>query len=145
MHNSQHRINRMQERGQASVEFALISVILLLILYGILEVGRLIFINSEVENAAREGAQIAAINPRIPITGTNSLTEKVLAKMFVTDHSSVTVTCTGCGSYACAFCKVQVSVTAPWRTLVPILNFGNLTTLQSSSTKLIEAANPAPP
>lgn len=134
--------NRQAYRGQATVEFALISVVLLVILYGILEVGRLIFINSEVDNAAREGAQIAALNPNI---SASALATQVVSKMVVTDRSAVTVTrpaCANCGS--CAYCVVQVRVTAPWRTLVPILNFGDLTTLEARSSKLIEAANPTP-
>ena len=42
-------------RGQATVEFALIVVILFTMLYGILEMSRLLFINAELENTAREG------------------------------------------------------------------------------------------
>src|SRR5205814_7770761 len=111
-------------------------------LYGILELSRLVFVNAEVDNAAREGAQIASMNPNIDSA---TLATQVLARMVVTDRSTVTVArpaCAGCGT--CAFCKVQVTVSAPWRTLVPILNWGPLATLQSSSTKLVEAANAAP-
>ena len=44
-------------RGQALVEFALALPILLLLLVGILEVGRMLFIYSAVNNASREAAR----------------------------------------------------------------------------------------
>jgi len=47
-------------RGQALVEFALVLPIFLLILFGTLDVGRLVYTNSAVSQAAREGARLAA-------------------------------------------------------------------------------------
>jgi Flp pilus assembly protein TadG len=46
--------------AQAMVEFALVLPILLLIIYGILEVGRLLFIYSSVVSAARQAARYGA-------------------------------------------------------------------------------------
>lgn len=108
--------------------------------------GRLMFISSEIDNAAREGAQIAAMNPRILMTGPNGLATQVVSKMVVTDRSTIGVSraCSGTGCGTCAFCKVQVTVSAPWRTLVPILDWGNLAMLHATSSKLVEAANPTP-
>ena len=51
----------MQEsRAQAMVEFALVLMILMVVLVGILEVGRLLFIYAAVNNASREAARYAS-------------------------------------------------------------------------------------
>jgi len=47
-------------KAQAMVEFALVLPILLLVLYGVFEVGRLIFIYSAVTNASRNASRYAS-------------------------------------------------------------------------------------
>src|SRR5215207_9104963 len=47
-------------RGQAIVEFALVLMILMVMLVGILEVGRLMFMYAAVNNASREAARYAS-------------------------------------------------------------------------------------
>ena len=49
-------------RGQALVEFALILPVLLVILLGTFDAGRLIFAYNSVSNAAREGGRTAIVN-----------------------------------------------------------------------------------
>jgi len=49
--------NHQVFRGQAIVEFAIALPVLLLILFGLFEVGRLIFIYSAITNASREAAR----------------------------------------------------------------------------------------
>ena len=51
------------ERAQAMVEFALILPMLLLLLIGIMDFGRALFVYSEVSNASREAVRYAAVNP----------------------------------------------------------------------------------
>jgi hypothetical protein len=48
------------ENAQTMVEFALVFPIILLITYGIIEVGRMVFIYAAVTSAAREGARYGA-------------------------------------------------------------------------------------
>jgi Flp pilus assembly protein TadG len=56
-----HSSRSRNERGAAAVEFALIASILFMMLFGIIEFGR-IFSEMEVLNsAAREGARVAAV------------------------------------------------------------------------------------
>jgi Flp pilus assembly protein TadG len=47
-------------RAQAMVEFALVLMVLMMVLVGILEVGRLLFIYAAVNNASREAARYAS-------------------------------------------------------------------------------------
>ena len=47
------------QRSQALIEFALVSPVLLLLLFGVIDIGRAIFYYDAVNHAAREGARIA--------------------------------------------------------------------------------------
>ncbi|HOC21491.1 MAG TPA: TadE/TadG family type IV pilus assembly protein [Anaerolineae bacterium] len=59
-----NRIKKREKSGQGLVEFALILPLLLLILLGIFEFGRVLFIYSNLFNAAREGARYGVTSPR---------------------------------------------------------------------------------
>jgi hypothetical protein len=50
----------LRERGQAVVEFALVVPIFFLAVFGLFDVGRLVYTNSALSQAAREGARAAA-------------------------------------------------------------------------------------
>jgi Flp pilus assembly protein TadG len=50
----------MSQRGQSLVEFALSSVVLLLLVGGLVDIGRAIFISEALSNASREGARHGA-------------------------------------------------------------------------------------
>ncbi len=60
-----HGISRTSQRSQALIEFALISPVLLLLLFGIVDIGRAVFYYDTLNHAAREGARTAvrASNP----------------------------------------------------------------------------------
>src|SRR5688500_6489988 len=51
-------------RGQGLVEFALVSILLFMLLLGIIEMGRFMFVYSVVSNAAQEGSRFGIIRPR---------------------------------------------------------------------------------
>ena len=50
-----------KSRGQALVEFAFVLPIFLLMLFGLLDMGRFVYMNSVLSQAAREGARLAAV------------------------------------------------------------------------------------
>jgi Flp pilus assembly protein TadG len=50
----------MSQRGQSLVEFALSSVVLLLLVGGLVDIGRAVYVNETLSNAAREGARHGA-------------------------------------------------------------------------------------
>ncbi len=58
--SSRRAMKRGASRAQAMVEFALALPIFLLVLYGLLEVGRLVFMEASVATASREGARFAS-------------------------------------------------------------------------------------
>jgi hypothetical protein len=57
--------NLTKQRAQGLVEFALILPVLLLIAFGILDLGRAFFVTIAIQNATREGARQAARDPNI--------------------------------------------------------------------------------
>lgn len=54
--------NKNKNKGQAIVEFALVIPVFLILAFGILEVGRLVFTQMIVAQAAREGARAVAVS-----------------------------------------------------------------------------------
>lgn len=134
----QHNGSNKPDKGQATVEFALVIVVLMALLFGIIEVSRLIFINAEIDNAAREGARYAAIVPGADNAG---LIAVINSKLSLADHSAVSAPGpTYPDGGRCTFCRVTVDITYQWTSLVPILKLGPLT-LHSTATRLIETGN----
>ncbi|MRX43315.1 pilus assembly protein [Agromyces sp. Q22] len=58
-------VSLRKERGAAAVEFALVLPILLLLILGIFEFGRLFNIQIQLSNAAREAARVMAIRDNV--------------------------------------------------------------------------------
>jgi len=64
MTSAESKYNR--ERGQGMVEFALLLPVLMLILMGFFDFGRVIYADSVVANCAREGARFGITFPEDP-------------------------------------------------------------------------------
>lgn len=60
-HLSNSSTRRRSQEGAAAVEFALIASILFMVLFGIIEFGRLFSELEVLNSAAREGARVAAV------------------------------------------------------------------------------------
>ena len=60
-----------EERGQSLVEMAILMVLLLIIMGGVLDLGRMYFTYLALQNAAGEGASYGAINPEWADSGDN--------------------------------------------------------------------------
>lgn len=132
--------------GQATVEFALVLVVLFAMLYGILEIGRLLFINAELENAAREGVDYASRHPEASASDlrTNAIEPRLAlidkrSPDFVVNAPSLP---RGIGPYY----PIQVTVSYTWTSIanfVPDMSAMALRPLgplrlAATSTKLIE-------
>lgn len=104
------RNERDRDRGQATVEFALILPLLVLCLVGIIWVGQLMTTQVQVEHAAREGARAAAVAPeRASSVALAAVQTSMPEAQAVTRIGSVYVT-------------VEVRVEAPG---VPLLGIGS--------------------
>jgi len=100
------------DRGQATVELALVLPILVLLLAGIVWVGQLMATQVQLEHAAREGARAAAVEP----AAASSLAAGAVARV---DSDFGVSTSTGP-----EFVRVDVSVAVPG---VPIIGVGGRT------------------
>jgi Flp pilus assembly protein TadG len=71
------RIKFASQKGAAAVEFALVLPLLVVITFGIIEFGMLMYNQQVLTNASREGARAGIVvrtpNPRLPATGANSI------------------------------------------------------------------------
>lgn len=56
--------------GQGLVEFALVFPIIVLLFFGIFDLGRGVFAYNTIANAARQGARVAAVNQLAPLSAT---------------------------------------------------------------------------
>ena len=54
-------MTRRRDRGQSLVEFALVFPIFMLLVFGVVDGARLVYTNSQLGQAAREGARVAAV------------------------------------------------------------------------------------
>lgn len=77
------------ERGVSAVEFALIAPVLLLILVGILDIGRAVNAYVTVSNAAREGTRYLAVHPT---AAPSAIASTVHQRVVPLDPAQVTVT-----------------------------------------------------
>lgn len=76
-----------QPRGQSLVEFAILAPILLLLILGAMDFGRMFYTKIVLTNAAREGANFLALNPKIKI-GDNDPIERTVFPGHYTDMIS---------------------------------------------------------
>ena len=56
-------LSQLREDGQDLMEFAITLPILALLVFGIFDLGRVVFYYSSMQNSAREGARYGAVNP----------------------------------------------------------------------------------
>jgi hypothetical protein len=50
-----------RQQGMTTVEFALIGLLAMIVLFGVIEIGRLAFVFNALEEATRRGARVAAV------------------------------------------------------------------------------------
>ncbi len=111
------------ERGVAAVEFAILATLLLMIVFGIIEYGR-VFNQLEVLNsAAREGARVGAVRGDSTAIRNAVLTAAQPYQNQVPDPLTVTVSG---GGNACTKTTVGQDITVTWQqpvsiTIVPLL------------------------
>jgi Flp pilus assembly protein TadG len=132
-------IRRRRERGQSLVEFALVIPVFLLILMGVVDFGMAIYKFNGVSQAAREIARVTSVHPCAGTTpcapGSSAETAAVIQvqKGLIPGLANPTFRCVDSAGQPvapnpCNFAQdsVEVTVTAPYRPVTPIL--GSLVT-----------------
>jgi len=59
------RFNKRSEKGAAALEFAIIVPVLLLLVLGLMDIGRLLLVNMSLLSAAQQGARVSAMNATV--------------------------------------------------------------------------------
>lgn len=101
---------RKDDRGAAAVEFALVLPLLLTLVFGIAEFGRLYTIQTSITAAAREGARAMALDDTL--AAARSAAESTAQPYTVTD-TQVTVSPTACPNPNTTDAQVRVIIKYP--------------------------------
>lgn len=147
------------QRGQTTVEFALIAIPLFLLVVGLFDLGRAVFHHHMLSNAVREGAREG-----ITSTPAKDVCELVVRKSFLPGMPSNPTCTTSNGGQTATFAggdltvtveqgvmgdpdqPVQVEVSYIFRLITPLIAniTGDALTLRASSTMLEEFTGPTP-
>ncbi|MCA9161600.1 MAG: TadE/TadG family type IV pilus assembly protein [Pirellulaceae bacterium] len=60
--NQSQRWHRLKRRGASAVEFAIVAPVFVLLVFGIIEYGRMVMVQQIITNASREGARRAILD-----------------------------------------------------------------------------------
>jgi Flp pilus assembly protein TadG len=122
-----------RDRGAAAVEFALLLPLLLLIVFGIIDVGRALNAQITLAEAAREGARLAA-------TGQPAVVARTQAA--AVGQANVSVTVTYCQPGAGPEADAEVQVSTPFSFVTPIAALLGGSSAGSSITLTAQAVMP---
>ena len=142
------RRRHRDSRGQSLVEFSLVLIPFLFLLLGIADLGRGIYVNNGVAQAAREIARVTSVHPctgspctlgTSPETAGVVATQKGLVPGLADPAASIAFQCTTIADTAQANTScmsgdfVRVTVSVPFGVATPVLGFIAPRTLSSVS------------
>lgn len=107
---------KSQENGQALVEMALILPILIILIFGSIEIGRICFAQITINNAARAGVRVASIG------GTDTAIINAVDKNIVFDKSVRTVDISPEPDLRSSGEEVTVNVSYPVTIMFPLIS-----------------------
>ena len=141
-------VNRRRSAGQGLMEFALVLPLIMFLVTGAVDMGRAVFAYNALANAARHGARVAAVNQLAPADTVTSCNEDMPIEDVTVPHWSakactassalmlgvtpgdVTVTYSDppddslldCSTVLHPNCIVDVSVSATWHPITPVIS-----------------------
>lgn len=123
---------RRNRRGAAVVEFAVVSPVFFLLVFGMIEYGRMVMVQQLLTNAAREGARVGVLD-NSTATDVNNAVKNYLTAAKI---NNPTVTCSPSTPSSATYGQpVTVTVTVPFSQVswLPSPMFLGGTTLTASS------------
>ena len=134
MNASLKNILTNSRRGQTLIEFAMILPILMMLIFGVIEFGRYLYLKNSVTNAAREGARKAVV--------TNPWSDSTV-KQYLVDNSPISLNLGNINitpTSPTPGAAVTVTVKIPFTSVVPSLipQFTNLSSIRASATMRYE-------
>lgn len=128
------RRRRQRQRGAAFLEAALTMTVFLTILFGIMDFGRLVWWDTMLADAAREGSRYASMRGSSvthPATASD-VTADVKSTIVAMDTSAMNVSTTWSPNNKPGS-TVSVTVTYPFSPLVPYIPTGTITLTSTSA------------
>lgn len=118
------------------VEFALIAPLFFAIIFGVMELGRLVWTHHELASGTREGARFAMVRgsqSTTPLSGTSEIKQRILDRTTGLSSGPLSVSATGLGGEP----GTTVTITStysykPWVGIIP-----GLKNLKISSTSRV--------
>ena len=148
-------LRRQRPRGQALVEFALVLPVIVLLIFGIVDVGRAVFTYNTLSEAARQASRTAIVNRSsgaaagaaidyAPTLGLTTSDVHVCYKI----STSTQRDCNALGTQPCSTivvgCLAIVDVSLPYTPLTPVIsNILGTVNLSSTSIQPLEAVCPS--
>lgn len=114
-----HRAGPLQ-RGAAAVEFALVASAFFMLLFGVVELARLMYLWNAAAEATRLGARTAAVCD-IGATAVRARMRTLLPTLTDADIE-LGYSPSGCAASSCSFVTVRLAPTRPVQTAIPFLS-----------------------
>lgn len=136
--------DRTRERGQGLVEFSLAITVFLVLMMGIVDLGRAVYQYNGVAEAARELARAASVHPGSPLgNSTRSLSTLQAQRGLIPDLAAPTYTCIDIGGTAvtgaCAAGDwIRVTATSTFIPVTPLTQFLGQIVLSSTASSRLE-------
>ena len=117
---------RTRWRGQALVEFALVVPLLILLLFGLVDIGRMVYVNNAISEGARDGARWGSVQNRsFDAAGRTAIEVHTEGLLSGVPDSTVTVSCVdGAGNprTECVSNNIlSVVIDTPFQVFTPII------------------------
>lgn len=115
--NTKKTANRFKQSGAVAVEFALIALIFFTLLFGVMEMSRVLFYMNTAAEATRLGARVAVVcDVNAPAVKTKMIN---MLGILTAGDINVAYTPSGCSNSTCQ--SVTVSVTKSVSTFIPFV------------------------
>ncbi|MBI3977862.1 MAG: pilus assembly protein [Chloroflexi bacterium] len=106
-----------KQHGQAMVEFALVFPVFILMLFGVLDFGRMAFAYNTVAHASRQASRLAMVQP----SATATIRQTAQSAAIGLDPAQLTVSVTYPDGTTVSGSRVQVSVDYRFYPVTPII------------------------
>jgi len=110
---------RLPRRGAAAVEFALVASAFFMLLFGVIELARLMYLWNAAAEATRLGARTAAV------CDLNAAAVKARVRALMPGLTDADIDLSyspaGCGAASCSFVTVRLVTAQPIQTAIPFL------------------------
>ena len=112
---------RQRSRGQGLVEFALVLPGFLLLLFGLIDFGRIVYVQNAASEGAREGSRWGSVQGRSAnATTRDTIRLHTLSVMTAVPGATVTVTCQNYQTTA-STCRINDTLVVTVTSRVPVL------------------------